>query len=256
MSDLPLRHILIVDDDPLSRDVLSLLLEQERYLVHAVASGQDALHHLQTAPSAPTAILSDIQMPGLSGPHLARELRAATGRTTLLFAMSGSQPAAEHLSGYDGFLLKPFAVSNLSALLQSRTGAPTSRTIPSAVSLDESIYNDLLVMMPATQVHALYELLLTDSRKRIASMREAAALHDHVTLKSQAHALKGSCGMVGAHELQALATCMEQDLACAADVAVLDSFLAACERLERILESRHMHPSSKDPASLQENATR
>jgi HPt (histidine-containing phosphotransfer) domain-containing protein len=66
-------------------------------------------------------------------------------------------------------------------------------------------------------------------------MRRAAAEGDDAAFKREAHAIKGGCGMVGALELQKLATSMEQRGLRDDDVATLDEFLVACERLRRML---------------------
>jgi HPt (histidine-containing phosphotransfer) domain-containing protein len=82
----------------------------------------------------------------------------------------------------------------------------------------------------------LYELCLSDAQARIAGMRRSASEGDDAAYRREAHAIKGGCGMVGAAELQSLATSMEErGLSDANHVASLDEFMLACERLRRIL---------------------
>ena len=53
----------------------------------------------------------DLQMPGISGVELARELRTACGAGNGTLAMSASQPEKDVGGGFDGFLLKPFTMA-------------------------------------------------------------------------------------------------------------------------------------------------
>jgi len=66
---------------------------------------------------APDLVLADVQMPGTTGTRLVRKLRRACGPTTILLAISGSQPSARAISLFDGFLMKPFNMEQVAALL-------------------------------------------------------------------------------------------------------------------------------------------
>jgi CheY-like chemotaxis protein len=264
--------ILIIDDDAMSRELLCVLLQAEGYAVAAADSGESALAHLRRAAEPPSLILSDLQMPGISGPALAAELRNACGPATLLLAISGSQPPAAAVSGFDGFLLKPFKTSAIAAsLAAAKSGAPASSPSPSPASytnmdspkasttlsstatlddisaapiLNDTIYQQLARAMPAAQLLEMYTLCVDDARSRIARMRTLATQHDSARFVREAHAIKGSCGMLGATEMHSMATVLEReglesvDPADPHEVNSLDELSAACDRLERILGSR------------------
>ena len=53
-------QVLVVDDDALSREVLALLLQGAGYAVETVDSGDAALIYLQSAPSLPQVVLTEI----------------------------------------------------------------------------------------------------------------------------------------------------------------------------------------------------
>src|ERR1700744_1809457 len=108
-------RILIVDDDELSREVLTLLAVGAGYEVDAVDSGDAALEHVQRV--RPEVVLTDIQMPGTVGDELAQRLRSLCGTGTLLLAMSGSELEDEVGRNFDGFLLKPFTMETLTATI-------------------------------------------------------------------------------------------------------------------------------------------
>jgi HPt (histidine-containing phosphotransfer) domain-containing protein len=81
-------------------------------------------------------------------------------------------------------------------------------------------------------------MCLDDVARRIATMREAASAGNETSYKREAHAIKGGCGMIGATELQRLATAMENKGLTANHVATLDEFVVAQERLKRMLNAR------------------
>ncbi len=110
--------------------------------------------------------------------------------------------------------------------------------------LNEKIYGQLARAMPAQQLHEMYALCVNDARERIAEMRRLEQAHDHANFSRQAHAIKGSSGMLGATQLHGMAAELEktgvEDPAAnsAQDVNSLDELSAACDRLERMLGSR------------------
>jgi CheY-like chemotaxis protein len=59
--------ILIVDDDPGIRQLLTVFLMHNGYRVICVANGEEALTHLQYTPLLPQLILLDLMMPVMDG---------------------------------------------------------------------------------------------------------------------------------------------------------------------------------------------
>ena len=254
MPDKPPFRILVIDDDTLSRELLTLLLLREGYAVDSAESGDAALEALreQSTPS-PDAILADLQMPGTRGFELALQLRGVCGHARLI-AISASASSNGDSDGYDTFLLKPFSSEALACALQASASPLPDKPIRQNVTvLDQDVYNKLAETMRPDLVAQLYSLCLTDVSSREAAMREAAARGDDATFRRQAHAIKGSAGMLGAVELQTFATAMEDDGIPANYVATLDEFILACNRLRRMLIARQAVP---DPSATAEVARR
>ncbi len=231
-------RLLMVDDDALSRELFSLLLRQKGYAVEAVSSGEAALQHLQAQRALPEVVLTDMQMPGLAGAELALQLRNLYGTQMMLLAMSGSEPRRNDKLAFDGFLLKPFTVDQLAATISGY--APRTDTQASGGEhgdiLNQAVYQKLAASMRTAQIEQLYTLCLQDVGKRLLAIEQAAADGDDAAYRREAHAIKGGCGMVGATELQKLATSMEeQGLDATNHVATHQEFILAVERLRRIL---------------------
>jgi CheY-like chemotaxis protein/HPt (histidine-containing phosphotransfer) domain-containing protein len=233
---LPVR-ILVVDDDAVSREVIALHLEMAGYAVETAESGDAALLRLGAAAGLqPALVLTDLQMPGIAGAELGRRLREVCGAGMLLLAMSGSEPEGAVLREFDGFLSKPFAMETLTAVVAGSAEIADGMVGGDIPALNEGVYRKLAEAMRRESLAQLYALCLSDAEARIVVMRRSASDGADAAYRKEAHAIKGGCGMVGAAELQSLATSMEErGLGDANHVATLDEFMLACERLRRIL---------------------
>jgi CheY-like chemotaxis protein len=106
-SDAP--TILVIDDDPAMRMIVSLSLKLCGYVVIAAGNGEEALGVAQANPRIRVIVL-DVVMSGLSGTELAARLTAIVPAATVLFC-SGHAPSALKRYGIDpasaNFLQKP-----------------------------------------------------------------------------------------------------------------------------------------------------
>ena len=99
--------ILAVDDAPENLDIVKNLLAS-RYTVKAAINGPMALKIASKQP--PDLILLDIQMPGMSGYEVCRQLKAdpATSAIPVIFLTGESDVAANvDSAGGDGYVTKP-----------------------------------------------------------------------------------------------------------------------------------------------------
>jgi len=243
------HQILVIDDDATMRELLPLLLGAEGHTVLSAESGEHALAMLASLEPGerPSVVLTDLKMPGLSHSELAGRLRSVCPSTTLLLAMSASEPAAGETDGFDAFLRKPFNIEGYcTAVEQGRSATPVVSAVEPAThgevdeslapALDEAIFAKLCATMTAAQVLEIYTMCLNDAGARVERMSAAATVNDAVTFLREAHAAKGGCGMLGATELYALADRMETGgLECS---SLLHDFRPAIERLRRILVER------------------
>lgn len=107
--------ILVIEDEPFVRDVISEHLKQEGYRVRTAENGQEGYARL--SKEVPDAIVCDILMPREDGIAFCRRLRAGGDRTPILFlsAKSQSESVVEGLAaGADDYLVKPFHLEELS----------------------------------------------------------------------------------------------------------------------------------------------
>ena len=107
------KTILVVDDDPVLRDVVSWALEGEGYGVETAANGREALDKVRRDP--PDAIVLDLVMPTMDGwGFLATQRMSSAECRAPVLAMSavGGRYLARELGATD-FLAKPFDVDDL-----------------------------------------------------------------------------------------------------------------------------------------------
>ena len=123
------RHqIYVVDDDPVVREVLSIILRKEGYDVICFADGAALL--AAGNKKLPACILLDIEIPGPSGIDVLKKLRA--GRCTVpVFIISGKgdiPTAVEAINcGAVDFIEKPFRGSDIVARLRAVLAGGASR---------------------------------------------------------------------------------------------------------------------------------
>ena len=117
-------HILIVEDDTDSRNVLAVLLQRLGALVEAVGSAGEAFDRV--SHRRPDVLVSDIGMPDEDGYSLIKRVRQLGGERKLpaiaLTAYARKQDADEAIaSGYDRHLPKPVAPADLIKAIKSVT---------------------------------------------------------------------------------------------------------------------------------------
>lgn len=111
-------RILIVDDEPTNLKVLAAHLMRWKCIVHAAASGPEAIAAVPTFD--PDLVLLDIMMPEMSGYEVCQKLQAdpATQHIPVIFlsAVAGEKAKAQGFEvGARDYVTKPFMVGDLAA---------------------------------------------------------------------------------------------------------------------------------------------
>jgi two-component system, OmpR family, response regulator len=113
-------HLLLVEDDPRLGDLVARLLGGERHLVERAANGVDALE-MAGSPGL-DAIVLDVGLPDISGLEVARWLRSR-GSLIPILMLTARDAVADRVagldSGADDYLVKPFAIEELSARVRA-----------------------------------------------------------------------------------------------------------------------------------------
>lgn len=113
-------RILVVDDEPAIVTVVRERLEREGFAVRAVASGEEALAHMEADPA--DLIVLDVMLPGMDGFEVLRRLRGA-GHTVPVIVLTARDEDVDKIVGLelgaDDYLVKPFNPRELSARIRA-----------------------------------------------------------------------------------------------------------------------------------------
>ncbi len=179
------HRILVVDDDPHIRDLLSFALAKAGMKVEQAADGEEALAAIEASP--PDLMVLDINLPRLNGLDVCRKLRASGGERAglpILFLSSRDDEIDRIVGieiGGDDYVVKPFSprevVARVGAILkrsaaaaapEAGSAAPVARN---RLSLDpdgwEARWDGAPVTTTATEFQLL--MLLASAPSRVFS---------------------------------------------------------------------------------------
>ena len=117
------RKILVVDDDPVIRDMMADILEFEGYTISIARNGSEALQLLRSDENY--LVFLDIMMPAMSGKELCAVLEADTHlrKRHIIVLMSAMDNLEEAASlQVDAILQKPFVVEDVIDILEPYMG--------------------------------------------------------------------------------------------------------------------------------------
>jgi len=123
----PNRPILVVDDDDVFRSYVSKLLESVGYRVEQHDSGTTVLPAVEA--ERPALVILEVQLPGLNGYEVCRELRERFGDAVSIVFVSGGRTepldrAAGLLLGADDYVTKPVDPGELIARVRRLAERP------------------------------------------------------------------------------------------------------------------------------------
>ena len=138
----PVATVLVVDDEPIVREVVVRYLEREGYATLEAGDGDDARALVERA--SPDLVVLDVMLPGTDGLELCRWIRSRSELPVIMLTARGEE--ADRIVGLelgaDDYVTKPFSPRELAArvrtvLRRARAGArPTERIAFGDVELD------------------------------------------------------------------------------------------------------------------------
>ncbi|WP_371038400.1 MULTISPECIES: phosphate regulon transcriptional regulator PhoB [unclassified Rhodosalinus] len=140
-ADQPM--VLVVEDEPAQREVLSYNLEAEGFRVARAANGEEAL--LVVEEQSPDIIVLDWMLPNVSGIEVCRRLKSRPEtRAVPVIMLSARSEEVDRVrgleTGADDYVIKPYSVIELMA----RVRAQLRRTRPATVG-QQLVFEDILL---------------------------------------------------------------------------------------------------------------
>ena len=136
-------HIIVVEDEPMQRDLLVDYLARQNFRVTGVDAGAPLRRLVER--ELPALVLLDVGLPGEDGFALARWLRERSGRVGIIMVTAAADTVDRVVgleTGADDYIAKPFEPRELLARVKSvlrRAGAAVSSSIGPRVRIGKRV---------------------------------------------------------------------------------------------------------------------
>ncbi len=124
--------ILVTEDEKIVRDLVATILKEQGYQVLTASDGQEAIRVFRERKDRIDLLLTDMVMPGMSGPELAQALIQLQPALKILYMSGYTEYAAGNQGIYErveSFIWKPFSPTALVQKIRELLGG---RAAPSA----------------------------------------------------------------------------------------------------------------------------
>jgi CheY-like chemotaxis protein/HPt (histidine-containing phosphotransfer) domain-containing protein len=217
--------ILVAEDNPVNRQVMSLLFKSLDMLVEFASNGREALEHF--AAGRHRLILMDIQMPEMDGLEAARLIRSnplISPQPTIIALTAQSEEAHDYYTalGFNDFLEKPLKPAALKSVLNQylpQNTPPLAESLPkeqptppNSTAFDENVLIEMGACLGEDCEEILAKLIdiyLNHTSTLFADITEALIKNDLITIHRAAHTLKSSSANIGLMRLSKLAKQLE-----------------------------------------------
>ncbi len=131
-------RVLVVDDEPMVREVVTRYLERDGFAVTTASTGTEAL--ALVGQSTPDLVVLDLMLPGVGGMEILSRLRAM-GDVPVILLTARVEEADRVLGlelGADDYVVKPFSPRELAARVRSvlRRSVPSIAPAPAALEFE------------------------------------------------------------------------------------------------------------------------
>jgi len=222
LNSLKGARILLAEDNLLNQQIATEILEDEGFIVEIANNGEEAVN--MANQSQYDVVLMDMQMPVMDGLEATKIIRQKFSNNDLpILAMTANASDADRdkclEAGMDAHITKPIdpnlLFAGLAKWIKGKNSNSTNNEKVVTHSKDEIKIPEIdgvdarLGLQVAAGKVSLYIKMLktfsTDQINAVSDIKSALDLSDYLTAQRVAHTLKGTCGSIGATQLQKIA---------------------------------------------------
>ncbi len=202
------RHIVVADDDEISREMVVEVLRARGHRVTGVVDGRAALAAFERIK--PEVLVVDQHMPEMDGLAVARAIRQKERQTgaarVTLIGLSGNASGEDERhaleAGMDALLGKPFEPNTLFQAIERPVEASRPAALPTITAPPEDLRSHLTRMTGGDEKLArkLVAGFLADFPTKLSAIERAVSHRDADGLASSAHALRGAFSLFDARQ--------------------------------------------------------
>ncbi|TMA38536.1 MAG: response regulator [Deltaproteobacteria bacterium] len=211
-------HVLVVEDNPTNRRMLTALLESRGHAAVPVEDGLQAIAALQAGSF--DVVLMDVQMPRMDGLTATAGIRAwekGTGHHLPIIALTAHAMKGDRerciAAGMDAYVSKPVYAEELFGVMESVVEGAGAMRFDAGRSDASVVDVDALLRQVGGNRAALAEVLdlfREDSARMLDALRSALATRDGSALEHTAHQLRGALMVMAAPGAAAAALRLEE----------------------------------------------
>ena len=156
-----MRTVLVVDDEPIVREVVVRYLEREGYRTLEAADGNRARQLVEQ--ESPSLVVLDLMLPGTDGLSLCRWIRSRSDLPVIMLTARGEE--ADRIVGLelgaDDYVTKPFSPRELAA----RVRTVLRRATAEAPAAERLVFDGLEIDAPSREVRKGGEVLMLTAKE-------------------------------------------------------------------------------------------
>lgn len=236
----PRGQILIVEDDPLSRELMRIVLNKYGYEVTQAANGSEAVTNCQRISF--DMVFMDLQMPDMDGFATATKIREVEqpGKRVPIVALTASNISSlayEHFkTEFERILTKPFEIPTILRAIEDFAELKNDERLVSdqpEINIREGLRH---FGLDQEQYREIFDEFLESLTGRLEDMNGSLCKGDLNGLARHAHNLKGVSANVGVMRLSEAAARLD-DASSEADARRIDQTLEEVASIMRILQN-------------------
>ena len=212
-------QILVAEDNEISQQIISMMLQTGRHHVTLVSDGESVLENYRSVSF--DVMVLDMHMPGRTGLEVARairllEINEKRRRMPIIMLTAAASVGLRDDSldaGVDLFLSKPVdpreLLRGVNQVFSATNGVPVAAILPASHPQEQEGYIDRVLLQDMAElardsrfIQALTSKFARDARELVDEIEAALIRRDYGQFRELVHALKGAAMMAGAIRLR------------------------------------------------------